>query len=137
MAFGDVVNQGPRAIGCREARVLLPEILHQERNPGEGARQTRVDRPSIRDLGQRGDNRVDRRVDRVAALPRQGEQLDGGHVLLGHQTGQSRRVKGEVVAQVHSRSLGGPIPLRLTAENELRVRPPITRGVQHSDGFRW
>src|SRR5665811_311889 len=41
------------------------------------------------------------------------EQLDGGDVLLGHQAGQSRRVRAEVLAQVHGRSLGRHIPLRL------------------------
>ena len=103
---GDVVGQGPRPVGGREPGVLLPEVLDQERHPGVRPGQLRVGSPGVRDLGQRDHDRVDQRVDRVLTLPCQREQVDRRDLLGGHQTGQGRRVRGEVLACVHRRSLG-------------------------------
>ena len=74
-----MIGQGTRAGPGGHPRVVLPEVLDQERDPGEGAGQ-RLGDPLARLLGHRSGEVVQHRLDGGAAGEGGVEQLGRRHL---------------------------------------------------------
>ncbi len=89
-------HQRARTARGRQTRIVLCEILDQERNAGERAAEL-----VRRRGGDVAHDRVDPRIHCRSPLLCQGQQLCRRHLLVGDELRQSRRVVRAVLVEVH------------------------------------
>ncbi len=106
-----------------------PRSLTRNGTPANGP--SSADRGAgVGDLGHRQHDRVERRVDLVDALARQGQQLDRGHLPLRDLLGQGGGVTGEVLVEIHDGSVAiGKVHLPESLESGVFVPLPSVRGL--------